>query len=324
MHRILQFLKEHNASNIAIFSHIRGDGDCLGAQTGLAEILLSAGLHIALYNQEEISTSFSFLPHYSEIHHATADYIEPDICIAVDCATLERIGELPKSFLSKPWINIDHHISNSMFGVLNFVDGEASSTCEIIARMAIDSNLQLSPLAATALFSGISTDTGSFLYPSAKAQTFYTAAKLLEYGANKNLVQANIFENTSKKKVLVLQYLYANIQYLKNDSIAYCIFSETTMKNLRISVLDLEGIVSLIKEIQGVEVAVLFTELENHACKISLRSREWFDCNACCNIFGGGGHVRASGATINLPLSSAVSAVLEAIISGWEETQYAK
>ncbi|MEE0511948.1 MAG: bifunctional oligoribonuclease/PAP phosphatase NrnA [Peptococcaceae bacterium] len=324
MQRILQFLKKHNASSVAIFSHIRGDGDCLGAQAGLAEILFSAGLTVALYNQEAISTNFSFLPHYHGIQPATIEANVADVCIAVDCATFERIGELPEQFLNRPWINIDHHISNSMFGNLNFVDGEASSTCEIIARMVVDNELSLTPLAATALFTGISTDTGSFLYPSATAQTFYIAAKLLECGANKNLVQANIFENTSKEKIRVLQFLYANIQYLENDSIAYCVFSQNTMQDLKISILDLEGIVSLIKEIQGVEVAVLFTELENQICKVSLRSRDWFDCNYCCNIFGGGGHIRASGATLDQPLASAVSAVLKEIIFEWEEAQHVK
>lgn len=324
MHRVIEFIQEHNASNIAIFSHIRGDGDCLGAQTGLAEILCSAGLTVVLYNQEEISQNFSFLPRFEEIHSATTTSEIPDVCIAVDCATLERIGDLPEQFLSRPWINIDHHISNDNFGKLNIVDGSSSSTCEIIGQMALEAEIHLSEAAATALYSGISTDTGSFLYPSAKSSTFHIAAKLLEYGADKSLVQAHVFENTSKQKVKVLQYLYDNIEYIIKERVAYCIFSQNIMKQLQISVLDLEGIVSLLKEIQGVEVAVLFTELDNGCCKISLRSRDWFDCNRCCNVFGGGGHIRASGATICKQLDEAVSSVLNEIALEWEERQYAE
>lgn len=324
MHRVIEFIQEHNASNIAIFSHVRGDGDCLGAQTGLAEILCSAGLTVVLYNQEELSPNFSFLPRFGEIHSATTISEIPDVCIAVDCATLERIGDLPEQFLSRPWINIDHHISNDNFGKLNIVDGSSSSTCEIIGQMAFESGIHVSKAAATALFSGISTDTGSFLYPSAKSSTFYIAAKLLEFGADKSLVQSHVFENTSKQKVKVLQYLYDNIKYVAEEKVAYCIFSQNIMKQLQISVLDLEGIVSLIKEIQGVEVAVLFTELDNGCCKISLRSREWFDCNRCCNVFGGGGHVRASGATICKQLDNAVVTVLNEIAVEWEDHQYAE
>ena len=278
---------------------------------------------IVLANRQFSLTSHN-LPRFEEIHSATTTSEIPDVCIAVDCATLERIGDLPEQFLSRPWINIDHHISNDNFGKLNIVDGSSSSTCEIIGQMALEAEIHLSEAAATALYSGISTDTGSFLYPSAKSSTFYIAAKLLEYGADKSLVQAHVFENTSKQKVKVLQYLYDNIEYVIEERVAYCIFSQNTMKQLQISVLDLEGIVSLLKEIQGVEVAVLFTELDNGCCKISLRSRDWFDCNRCCNVFGGGGHIRASGATICKQLDEAVSSVLNEIALEWEERQYAE
>lgn len=323
MQRVFDFLNEHHAESVAIFSHVRGDGDCLGAQTGLAEILLSAGFPIALYNQEELSPNFSFLPRFEQIEAFTEETLLPDVCIAVDCATLERIGTLPDVLRDRPWINIDHHISNNAYGTLNIVDGAASSTCEIISRMAFEADCHLSSAAATALFSGISTDTGSFLYPSAGAQTFYTAAKLLDCGADKSQVQTHIFENTSKKKVRILQYLYDHISYRQEEQVAYCVFSRETIDALAISTLDLEGVVSQLKEIQGIEVAVLFTEMEKGRCKISLRSRDWFDCNRCCSAFGGGGHVRASGATLVRPLEEAVEAVLQEIANGWEVSERA-
>lgn len=323
MQRVFNFLRDHHAESVAIFSHVRGDGDCLGAQTGLAEILFSAGFPIALYNQEVLSENFGFLPRFDEIRPFDEVSPLPDVCIAVDCATLERIGNLPEAILSRPWINIDHHISNDAFGDLNIIDGNASSTCEIISKMVFEEALNINSRAATALFSGISTDTGSFLYPSANAQTFYIAAQLLQAGANKNLVQEHIFENTSKKKVEILQYLYAHIQYLQHDAVAYCMFSNETMDMLDASALDLEGIVSLIKEIQGVEVAVLFTEAKKGACKVSLRSRDRFDCNRCCSTFGGGGHIRASGATLQRPFEDAVNAVLQEIVSEWEAVVHA-
>ena len=197
MQRVFDFLSEHRAKTVAIFSHVRGDGDCLGAQTGLAEILSSAGFPVALYNQDALSEKFCFMAHYDEITVCDDAAPLPDVCIAVDCATLERIGKLPQAFLARPWINIDHHVSNNSFGALNIVEADASSTCEILARMALDAGAALSPEAATSLYSGISTDTGSFLYPSAQATTFHTAARLLENGADKNLIQAHFWENTS-------------------------------------------------------------------------------------------------------------------------------
>ena len=324
MKRVFEFLKEHQASNVAIFSHIRGDGDCLGAQTGLAEVLSSAGLRVVLYNQDKVSTNFAILPRFTEIAVCTENGSLPDVCIAVDCATIERIGELPEQFRSRPWINIDHHISNSKFGTLNIIDGDASSTCEILARMIYAAEISPSTNAATALFTGISTDTGSFLYQNAHAPTFYIAAKLLEDGADKSLVQQHIFENTSRKQVEVYRYLYDHLNFFLDDHVAYCVYSKETLDAMHATSLTLEGVVSMIKEIQGVEVAVLFSEPAECQVKISLRSREWFDCNRCCNTFGGGGHIRASGATLEMPIETAVEKVLDEIRNEWGEMSHAK
>ena len=323
MQRVFDFLSEHSANSVAIFSHVRGDGDCLGAQTGLAEVLSSAGLSVVLYNQDALSENYRFMAHFDAIAPCGSEAPLPDVCIAVDCATLERIGKLPEAFLARPWINIDHHVSNDGYGALNIVEADASSTCEILARMALQAGIALSPMAATSFYSGISTDTGSFLYPSARAATFATAAALLEAGADKNLVQANVFENTSKKKVRILEHLYGSIDYMLDDSVAYCVFSQETQQRLQATTLDLEGIVSLIKEIQGVEIALLFTEMPDGTCKVSLRSRDWFDCNRCASAFGGGGHVRASGATLSLPLEEAVQAMLTEVAQEWEEARHA-
>lgn len=322
MQRVFDVLKAYNAKNVAIFSHVRGDGDCLGAQTGLAEILISAGLSVALYNQEALSDNFSFLPHFQEIKVCDEQSALPDVCIAVDCASMERIGELPEAFLARPWINLDHHVSNDGFGVLSIVKDTVSSTCELLSQMAFDADFALNKQAATSFYTGISTDTGSFLYPNATAQSFYVAGKLLDGGANKNLVQAYVFENTSRKKVDILKHLYGHLHYLMNDTVAYCAFSREDLAALQASTLDLEGIVSLIKEIQGVELAILFTELEDGRCKISLRSRNWFDANRCCHVFGGGGHVRAAGATLSQPFTKAIETVLHEVRKEWEEAMY--
>lgn len=323
MRRVFDLLDKYHASNIAIFSHVRGDGDCLGAQTGLAEVLSSAGLHVALYNQDTISTNFSFLPHFDKIKLCDSGALIPDVCIAVDCASFERIGELPAGFDALPWINIDHHISNSFFGELNIVDGSASSTCEMICDLVLSSGKSLSKAAATAFYTGISTDTGSFLYQNAGAHTFYCAAKLLEAGADKTLVQENVFENTSRKQVKIYQYLYDNLKYFLDDSVAYCVYSKDTLDSMEATSLTLEGVVSMIKEIQGVEVAVLFSEPEKDKVKISLRSRNWFDCNRCCRTFGGGGHIRASGATLAMSIDKAVVNVLKEIENEWKEATHA-
>lgn len=324
MQRVFDFLKENNAKNIAIFSHVRGDGDCLGAQTGLANVLSQAGYQVRMYNQDALSQNYAFLNGFEKISRFDEQSIEPDVCIAVDCASFERIG-LDQAVLSKyPWVNIDHHISNTMFATLNIVDGKASSTCEILSGMLVDSKVALSEAIATSLYSGISTDTGSFLYPNASAKTFKLAASLLEAGADKSLVQMNVFENTSRKQIEIYKYLYANIRYELNDEVAYCVFTNEVMKAMNATSADFEGVVTLIKEIQGVELAILITELQSGHSKISMRTKEFFDANKCCQKFGGGGHVRASGASLAELPEKAIEQVLVEVRKQWEESGYAE
>lgn len=324
MQRVFDFLKENNAKNIAIFSHVRGDGDCLGAQTGLANVLSQAGYQVRMYNQDALSQNYAFLNGFEKISRFDEQSIEPDVCIAVDCASFERIG-LDQAVLSKyPWVNIDHHISNTMFATLNIVDGKASSTCEILSGMLVDSKVALSEAIATSLYSGISTDTGSFLYPNASAKTFKLAASLLEAGADKSLVQMNVFENTSRKQIEIYKYLYANIRYELNDEVAYCVFTNEVMKAMNATSADFEGVVTLIKEIQGVELAILITELQPGHSKISMRTKEFFDANKCCQKFGGGGHVRASGASLAELPEKAIEQVLVEVRKQWEESGYAE
>lgn len=324
MQRVLNFLKSNNAKNIAIFSHIRGDGDCLGAQTGLANVLKQEGYHVYLYNQEVLSQNFSFLNGFSEIEVFNKESVNPDVCIAVDCASFERIGITFDALSEYPWINIDHHISNTMYGVLNIVDGDASSTCEIISSMLINTEMSLSKEIATSLYSGISTDTGSFLYPNASEKTFRLAAMLLEAGADKTLVQTNVFENTTRKQLEIYKYLYSNIHYTLNGEVAYCVFSNDVIKTMHATSSDFEGVVSLIKQIQGVELAILLTELEPCHSKISMRTKAFFDANQCCQKFGGGGHIRASGASLLEEPEKAMEKVLFEVSKQWEESGYAK
>lgn len=318
MQRILGLIENENASRIAIFSHIRGDGDCLGAQTGLAEVLTSAGLCVDMYNQEQLPENYSFLNGYQKISHANANSAVPDLCIAVDCASFERIGDLPETFKSCRWINIDHHVSNTHFGDLNIVDGEASSTCEVLSQMLIKADIDISAKAATNFYTGISTDTGSFMYSNASDITFSTAAFLMQHGANKNLVQKYIFENTSRKQLEIFKCLYSGINFLHNDEVAYATFSYESLAALNAVPADLEGVVSLIKQISGVELAILFSEIKKGQCKISMRTKECFDANKCCGVFGGGGHIRASGATLEGTFDECVNKVLDEVLVNWE------
>lgn len=320
MNRLIDFLTAHNVKSIAVFSHIRADGDSLGAQTGLAQLLRELEYDVELYNQyQELSPDFYYLKNYEEIKHFTSDSKTPDICIAVDCASRERIGQYPEQLDDLLWINIDHHISNTLYADLNIVEPNASSTCEVLSELFINDKNLISKDIATSFYTGLSTDTGSFLYQNTSAKTLRLAASMIESGANISDVRANIYENMSHIQLKIYKYLYSNIEFSRDNKIAYCAFSKQTLNQLHASTSDLEGVVSKIKNIQGVEVAILFTENQEQHIKISMRSKEYFDVNKICSLLGGGGHIRASGASYDGNLSTCISHVLSLLDSEWED-----
>jgi phosphoesterase RecJ-like protein len=315
---LFSLLESKHAKRVGVFSHISADGDCLGAQCGLSRILSQAGYEVDMYNQQPIAENIMFIPGAEKVHTFEKDTPIPDLCIAVDCADYKRMGQLPQMLESCTWINIDHHVSNTKYGAYNKVNGQASSTCEIIAEMALASGVSVDPETATALYSGISTDTGSFMFSNVSAYTMRLAADMLDKGADSGLVRNNFYEHTSRKQVGLYRYLYNHIVFLHQDAVAYCAFSKEDMAALGVVKNDFDGVVSLIRNIAGVELSILFLETEKDHVKISMRSREWFDVNACCNRLGGGGHVRAAGASLEKPLQEAVQEALAVVDEIWE------
>lgn len=320
MNKLLEFLDDNKIKSIAIFSHIRADGDTLGAQIALFQVLTEIGYEVRLYNQyKEISRNFSYLKHYDKICFFDDSSYLPDACIAVDCATKERIGSLPEKLHHLHWINIDHHISNLEYGDFNIVKPNASSTCEVLAELFSTTDIAINADTATALYTGLSTDTGSFLYQNVSEKTLSLASWLLKLGADKEIIRTRIYENMSHTQLEIYKYLYSNIKFHFDNKIAYCVFSLATLNKLHAKSSDLEGIVSQIKNIQDVEVAIVFTENEENNIKISMRSKEYYDVNAICTLFGGGGHIRASGATYNGILKECVDKVLSSLVKNWVE-----
>lgn len=318
MREIFSLLESNHSKHIAVFSHISADVDCLGAQCGLSRILTQNGYEVNMYNQQPIAENIMFIPGSEKVHPFNNDTPLPDICIAVDCADYKRMGDIPEALSSCKWVNIDHHVSNTQYGLYNFVKGNASSTCEIITEMALASDIAVDADVATALYSGISTDTGSFMFSNVSAHTMRLAADLLDHGADASLVRNNFYEHTSRKQLRVYRYLYDHIEFLHQDAIAYCVFSKENMDALDVVKNDFDGVVSLIRNISGVELSILFLETQKNCVKISMRSREWFDVNACCNVLGGGGHVRAAGANIEKPLPEALQETFAAVNEYWE------
>ena len=315
MNEILAQIKQIILSQkqVAIISHINPDGDTLGSQLAMAHAVNQFGIQPVLLNCDEISDKYKFVLGQLQVNQYQPDMILPDVVIFVDCATLERAGfaQYEQQLQGRTVINIDHHTSNNFFGAINYVQAGAAANCQVIYEVISALGAELTPLLATALYLGISTDTGSFLFDSVSADTHRVAAVLIEAGANTDQIRANIYENCSQARFRLQKYIYNQTSLSDDGLLAWRTFDYEMLNQLKADSADIDGLVNSIKNIEGVEVALLFRGIETNKVKVSFRSKVWADVNAIASNFGGGGHVRASGCTIEGSMNECVKQVVD-------------
>lgn len=285
------------AKSIVICSHISPDGDAIGSSTALYLALKELGKEVYLYRNDSFPTNLSFLQNDD---YYTDEDIETDLFIVTDVASLDRIGNGSKCFeLAKHSLCIDHHTTNSGFFEANIIEPSLSSTCELIASLLLEGGYKITKTIATYLYLGITTDTNRFQYESTSDRTLMIASKLLKLGADKQLINLNLFESMNPD-YLLLQAEVINKARIFNEG--RFILASLSLEQLSRYNLDhdkTESLVSILKSIKGIELACLVKEDEEQVQKLSFRSKESIDVSKLATEFGGGGHVRASGATVN-------------------------
>ncbi|NMW84604.1 bifunctional oligoribonuclease/PAP phosphatase NrnA [Peptoniphilus sp. AGMB00490] len=290
----------YESENIAVASHLNPDGDNLGSVTAMVGMLKKLGKNAVYVLDDTIPNSFKFLPNLS--YAKSPDNINNvfDLFIALDSSDENRMGENIKKIFkaSKKTVNIDHHFSNTKFADLNIVDDKSPATCEVLARIFESLDLKLNKEIATSLFTGLSTDTGSFKYSSVNSNTFLIASNLFKYDIDINEVTVNVYQSRSRQKTDLLIRAMNSIEYFDNDKIAVVFVTKDDMEKSKAEKADADGIVEFVRDIDTVELAVLLKEKDD-CIRLSLRSKSYIDCTKVASKFNGGGHVRASGGTIN-------------------------
>jgi phosphoesterase RecJ-like protein len=285
---------------VAIISHSNPDGDALGSQIALSLALEKLGIQTLLINKDPVPPSYHFLPNSEIIIPLSKKAQLPGVLIFLDCATLERTG-YETEFLNKQgriFINIDHHISNDKYADINWVEEKAAATAEMIYDLISLLQVKIDKDIATALYTGISTDTGSFLYENTTSTTHQIASDLINKGANISELRINFYENMSKGRLNLLKKGLNNLSFAQNDKIGWMAFTYSELTNSDAVDSDGDGLINYVKNISEVEVALVFREIEPGKTKVSLRSKSWFDVNQLAAVFQGGGHARAAGCVI--------------------------
>jgi len=305
---VAQFLRK--AKEVSIFSHVNPDGDAIGSMCALASALEKIGVRCELYNTTPIPQVYKFLPKANDIKLYQGEELA-DVIVIVDSATLERtdLHKYPAQIQGKTLVDIDHHLGNDGYGSYNYVQAEASANCENVYKVICAMGVEIDEEIATALYLGLSTDSGSFKFDAVTAETHRIAAELLEKGARMDLVRLYIYETVSPAKLMLQKYVYANLNFAAQGKIAWSALDKQILEESQADGNDIDGIVNILKNIEGVELAILFREKDG-SIKASFRSKKVLDVNELAKSFGGGGHKRASGATIYSSMQDAIAQVL--------------
>lgn len=302
-----------SSNNIYLASHVQPDGDNIGSLLALGRALEKMNKDISIVKVDSIPKDFQFLPNMHFFQEANIDE-DIDLFIALDSGDMERLGVAKEIALkSKKIVNIDHHITNNNFGDLNIVSPLASSTGEIVYHIIKEMNIDIDEDIATCIYVAISTDTGSFMYDSTTMETHLIAADLLDKNIDLNKIIVNIYQSKTLEKTKLFIESLNTLNIFKDDKIATVEVTQKMLNNCEANIEDAEGLVSFIRDIEGVEVALLLKEIDKEEIKISLRSKRKVDVSKISLKFNGGGHKRAAGCTIYENIDNAKKIILKEI-----------
>ncbi|MFD0587538.1 bifunctional oligoribonuclease/PAP phosphatase NrnA [Paenibacillus sp. GCM10027627] len=310
----LDFLKD-NASFLVV-SHVQPDGDAISSTVAAAWLLEKMGKTATLINESELPSRLSYLKGFEGILSLKngRPELQFDAVIAVDCADFRRIGEVSALFPEGcKLLNIDHHPTNNDFGTVNLIKSDAAATVEILYDLILKAGFTPDLDCATAIYTGLLTDTGGFRYSNTSPRVMEIAARLLDTGVSGSQLADHLLEKMTLAKLKLLQLALNRLTFSEDCKIGWVFIGKNDLSDCGAVPEDLEGIVNYALNVDGVEVGILFKETSDGGVKASLRSAGKADVAAIAQSLGGGGHVRAAGCRIDGPLQPSIAMLVEEV-----------
>ncbi len=304
-----------NRDNFLLIGHKIPDGDCIGSILGLYAGLISLHKKAIMFLSDPIPSIYAYLPFADLITDQLPPPSAIENTIFLDCTDIGRIDDKIAQNLNKDAtiFNIDHHISNQFFGDFNYVDASASATAEIIYELLLVGEIPITTDIANPLYAGIVMDTGNFKYSNTSAKTHRIAADLLEYGVDLESTRINLFESKPIGEVLLLGKALQNFHRSEDGKIAWMLLSYRDIDALDVHGLHPEGLINYTRMIDGVQIGLIFREVEPGLIKIGFRSKKDIDVSLIAKELGGGGHKLAAGATQKGNLATVSSEVIKLV-----------
>ncbi len=294
---ILKFKEQlKEASSIALISHLDPDGDNLGSLTALSKSLLNLGKKVYPIEFDKIPENLKFLPNLDLLSDNTD--INIDMIICLDCANYERLGNIDELFNKARYrINIDHHQSNEFYGDVNIVKKGYSSTCELVFDLINEINLPIDKEISMSLLTGISTDTGRFLYSSTTADTLAKASILVENGADMMKINELIYQSKKFEAQLLENEILSKTE-IYNDYVAFGFVMTDQLNKYNVEISDIDSVINTFRDTDKIKISVLIKQQTENEYKVSFRSKGNIDVGLIAKNLGGGGHKNAAATRI--------------------------
>jgi phosphoesterase RecJ-like protein len=279
--------------HIVLISHINPDGDALGSSLSLYPILKAMSKKVTIVNiTTPLPIRYDFLPNFEKIKSSLPAGF--DLLISFDCGSFDRLG-IEKQDV--PIINIDHHVTNTRYGDINLIDEHMPSASSVVLELLKKNHIPLRRDVATCLYTALVEDTGFFSYENVSTKTFKIAAELIAAKADPSFIARQIKERNSLAKLRLEALTIEKLQLINQAMVGYAILNLDDFHKTGALRSDSDACVDIIRSLVTVEIAILLIE-EFNGYKISLRSKGKIDVSEIAITFGGGGHKRAAGFTM--------------------------
>lgn len=310
---------------VVCIGHVTPDPDCLGAMLALARTLSAGGRSwTACLPPGSLSARNRFLADLAGVPFAeAADFAAADGFAVVDTARRSRCN-LPAGLAEawpegKPIACVDHHVSNTRFGTVNWVIPNAASSCELVHALLRALHAPLDAVSANLLYAGIMTDTAGFSLPATNSFTLRSAAELVDAGADVGMIGMRLNRARSIQDFRLNRIIHDNTQLAAGGRVAYSSASFAEIREAGCGPEDIDDQVKIPRSLAGVRVAILFTEAVERETRINFRGEDGFNVLPLAEQFGGGGHELAAGARLRCPVCEAVDRVIPAAVARVEE-----
>lgn len=312
MERIAEIIGR--ARRVLVVSHVDPDGDALGSQLAFGEYLRALGKDVTLVRDSAIPDKYAFLPEVNAIVEARTlpDDFAVDTAVILECPNPARVGNAMR-FITRDVtvINIDHHPDAQALGTVNWFETVSSSVGEMLCEYFAGTGFALTRTMATCLYTAILTDTGRFRFPATTERTMALSGKLITAGADPQHISDNVYYSMRPSTLRLTGKVLRGIEFHHADRICFLTLTQAMLDEAGAESHESDGLVDYAMYGQNVRAGALFKEVDAHATKVSMRSREEINVSAIAASFGGGGHRNAAGCRVEEDLEQTKSIILK-------------